>query len=48
MKKIFIVVIVFILIPKYAYAENAIDLETIIEQQESTFGNNVKNMHLIL
>ena len=38
MKKIFIVVIVFILIPKYAYAENAIDLETIIEQQESTFG----------
>lgn len=40
MKKIFIVVIAFILIPKYAYAENVIDLGTIIEQQESTFGIN--------
>lgn len=40
MKKIFIVVIVFILIPKFVYAENAIDLGTIIEQQESTFGIN--------
>lgn len=40
MKKFFIVVIAFILIPKYAYAENAIDLGTIIEQQESTFGIN--------
>ena len=40
MKKIFIVAIVFILIPKFVYAENAIDLGTIIEQQESTFGIN--------
>ena len=38
MKKFFIVLIAIILIPKYAYAESAMDLGKIIEQHESTFG----------
>ena len=38
MKKIFIILIVFILIPKYTFAENEIDTISIIEKQESAFG----------
>lgn len=40
MKKTIIVLIFFILVPTYNYAENMADLETIIKQQESTFGIN--------
>ena len=38
MKKIFIILIVFILIPKYTFAENEMDTTSIIEKQESAFG----------
>ena len=40
MKKTIIVLIFFILVPTYNYAENMDNLETIIKQQESTFGVN--------
>ena len=38
MKKIVIIFIVLIIIPKYSYAENTIDTASIIEKQEATFG----------
>lgn len=38
MKKIVIILIAFILIPKYTFAENSIDTESIMEKQESAFG----------
>ena len=38
MKKIVIILILFILIPKYTFAENEIDTISIIEKQESAFG----------
>ena len=38
MKKIFIIFIVLIVIPRCSYAENTIDTASIIEKQEATFG----------
>ena len=38
MKKIIIILIIFIIIPKYTFAENMIDTASIIEKQESAFG----------
>ena len=38
MKKIVIILIAFILIPKYTFAENSIDTASIMEKQESAFG----------
>ena len=40
MKKIVIFLIVFILIPKFVFAENTVDTASIIEEQKNTFGIN--------
>ena len=38
MKKIVIILIVFILIPKFTFAESNMDTASIVEEQEASFG----------